>query len=75
MTSIRFNETSTRPWIALGGAGLIEGSLWKSLGWAARLSFFIPAVKESFEVRNIGIAFEPAPIGVLLGLGGRASIW
>jgi hypothetical protein len=69
------NETSTRPWIALGGTGLIEGTLWKRLGWAARLSFFIPAVKESFEVKTIGIAFEPAEIGVLLGLGGRVSIW
>jgi hypothetical protein len=69
------NETSTRPWIALGGAGLVEGTLWKRLGWAARLSFFIPAVKESFEVTNIGLAFEPAEIGVLLGLGGRMTIW
>ncbi|MCK6586860.1 MAG: hypothetical protein L6Q76_04670 [Polyangiaceae bacterium] len=69
------NETSTRPWIALGGAGLVEGVLWSRLGWAARLSFFIPAVKESFEVTNIGLAFEPAEVGVLLGLGGRVSIW
>lgn len=69
------NETSTRPWIALGGAGLIEGSLWKRLGWAARFSFFIPAVKESFEVKNIGVAFEPGEIAVLLGLGGRVLIW
>ena len=69
------NETSTRPWIALGAAGLLEGSLWSRLGWAARLSFFIPAVKESFEVTNVGIAFEPAEVGVLLGLGGRVSIW
>jgi hypothetical protein len=69
------NETSTRPWIALGGAGLLEGTLWKRLGWAARLSFFIPAVKESFEVKTIGLAFEPAEIGVLLGIGGRVSIW
>jgi hypothetical protein len=69
------NETSTRPWIALGGAGLVEGTLWKRLGWAARLSFFIPAVQESFEVTNVGTAFEPAQVGVLFGLGGRASIW
>ncbi len=69
------NATAARPWIAFGGAALIEGTLWKRLGWATRLSFFIPAVQESFDVANVGVAFEPAPIGVLFGIGGRVSIW
>lgn len=69
------NDTSTRPWIALGGAGLLEGTFSKRLGWAARLSFFIPAVQESFDVTTIGIAYEPSPVGVLFGIGGRATIW
>jgi hypothetical protein len=70
------NETSTRPWIAFGGAGLIEGSIWKRLGWAARVSFFIPAVREKFAVRGIeGDAFDPAQIGVLFSIGPRLTIW
>jgi hypothetical protein len=69
------NATAARPWIAFGGAALIEGTLWKKLGWATRLSFFIPAVQESFDVTHVGLAFKAAPIGVLFGIGGRVSIW
>ncbi|WP_281316098.1 hypothetical protein [Polyangium sp. y55x31] len=80
------NREGTRPWIALGGTGLLEGPLVGRLGWSVRLGFAVPLLSQAFTVdqptgdapplattRTV-TAFQPASIGGLLGAGLRFPI-
>lgn len=68
-------------WAALGATGLAEGPLAGPLGWSARAALIVPLtlqeftvdVREGSAVRQI-TAFDPSPVGLLLGVGIRAAI-
>lgn len=72
--------SATRPWFAFGVGAVVEGPIWKRLGWSARASLMIPVVKESFSIENVGgqpevTAFEPSRMGVVVSVGPRVTIW
>jgi hypothetical protein len=75
------DRQGTAPWFALGGGVLAEGSLSGPLGWSIRATVVVPLLSEKFTVdQRAGAAvtaipaFEPAPVGILLGAGLRVAI-
>lgn len=79
------DRSGSAPWFALGAGALAEGPLVGPIGWSARATVAIPLWSQEFTVdRREGTgaqavvrpvtAFEPAPVGALLGLGLRVTI-
>jgi len=73
------------PWFALGIGALAEGPILGPIGWSARATLTVPVVTQKFTVdRREGTgsaelvrtvtAFDPSPLGILLGAGLRVTI-
>jgi hypothetical protein len=58
-----------RPWTSFGLTGLVDVPVVGPLYWSSRLSAFVVAPLEAFDIRGIGVAFDPSPVGVLVGTG------
>lgn len=75
------DRAKTSAWAALGATALAEGGLAGPLGWSARAALVVPLtlqaftvdVREGSVVREVS-AFDPSPLGLLLGAGLRATI-
>jgi hypothetical protein len=63
------NAEVVRPWTSFGLAGLLDVALVGPLFASARLGLFAIAPQEAFQVDNVGVAFDPPPVGVLAGAG------
>ncbi|WP_437902430.1 hypothetical protein WME95_27940 [Sorangium sp. So ce327] len=82
------DRESSAPWFALGGSAVAEGTLLGSsaLGWSARATLLAPVARARFTVeRPAGgeagapltqdVALDPSPVGLLVGLSARVSIF
>ncbi|WP_437874578.1 hypothetical protein [Sorangium sp. So ce513] len=82
------NREDSAPWFAVGGSALAEGPLFgsRALGWSARATVLVPVARARFTVeRRAGsdasapvttdAVLDPSPVGVLVGLGARVSIF
>ncbi|WP_437669554.1 hypothetical protein [Sorangium sp. So ce131] len=82
------DREDSAPWIAVGGTALAEGSLFgaRALGWSARATVLVPVAQARFTVdRRAGgeagapvttdAVLDPAPVGLLVGVSARVSIW
>jgi hypothetical protein len=59
-----------------GGAGaLFHQRIWGPIAYGIRAEVLIPFVRQSFFVDNVGVAFNPAPVGGALDAELRVSIW
>jgi hypothetical protein len=67
-------DSATKPWFGVGVGALVEGPIWKRLGWAARINVMIPVTRESFLVDGQA-AFKPSLVGVAASIGPKLSIW
>jgi hypothetical protein len=76
------NHTASQPWVALGAGAIADGPIVGPLSFAARLDLFVPLVRPSFIIENLGgappgqtgTAFEASHVGVAVGVGVRALI-
>lgn len=68
---VGYDETSeiTRPWVGLGLTGLADVPIIDPLYWSTRISAFAVPTQEAFQIRGIGVAFDPPPVGILVGTG------
>ncbi|WP_437790889.1 hypothetical protein [Sorangium sp. So ce693] len=82
------DREASAPWFALGGSAVAEGTLLGSsaLGWSARATLLAPVARARFTVeRRAGgeagtpltqdVALDPSPVGLLVGLSARVSIF
>jgi hypothetical protein len=69
------DRTVTRPWFAAGAIGRLDGPISGALGWALGAAILVPLGREQFEVKGVGIAYEPWPAGAALTAGLRAILW
>lgn len=63
------NGQATRLWTALGLAGLVDLRVTSVLYWSSRVSLLGVTQREGFQITNAGVAFDPAPVGVLVSTG------
>lgn len=63
------NREVTRPWASVGLTGLLDVLVVGPLYWSARLGGFVTATRESFAIDGLGVAFDPPPVGLLVGTG------
>jgi hypothetical protein len=63
------NGEVTRPWVALGLAGMLDVRIARPIFWSTRLEAVAVAQQEGFQIDNVGVAFDPAPFGVLAATG------
>lgn len=63
------NSEITRPWFALGLTGLLDIPILDPLYWSTRVSALAVPTQEAFQIRGIGVAFDPPPVGILVGTG------
>ncbi|WP_437566394.1 hypothetical protein [Sorangium sp. So ce542] len=82
------DREAAAPWFALGASALAEGPLFgtRAFGWAARATLLAPVVRARVTIeRRAGaeagaavtedIALDPSPVGFLVGLSARVSIF
>ncbi|WP_437274760.1 hypothetical protein WME90_26285 [Sorangium sp. So ce375] len=82
------DREASAPWFALGGSAVAEGNLLgsRALGWSARATLLAPVARARFTVERpaggeIGaalmkdVALDPSPVGLLVGLSARVSIF
>ncbi|WP_437585675.1 hypothetical protein [Sorangium sp. So ce1000] len=82
------DREASAPWFALGGSAIAEGNFVgsRALGWSARATLLAPVARARFTVeRRSGIesgaplthdvALDPSPVGLLVGLSARVSIF
>ncbi|WP_437643854.1 hypothetical protein [Sorangium sp. So ce362] len=85
------DREASAPWLAVGGSAIAEGTLFggtrtHALGWAARATLLAPVVRARITVeRRSGTdagaaviedpALDPSPVGLLVGLSARVSIF
>ncbi|WP_437720638.1 hypothetical protein [Sorangium sp. So ce861] len=82
------DREAAAPWFALGASALAEGPLFgtRALGWAARATLLAPVVRARVTIeRRAGAevgaavteepALDPSPVGLLVGLSARVSIF
>ncbi|XXX72664.1 hypothetical protein WMF30_33950 [Sorangium sp. So ce134] len=82
------DREASAPWFAVGGSAVAEGPLFgtRALGWAARATLLAPVVRARVTVeRRSGAeagtpvtedtALDPSPVGLLVGLSARVSIF
>ncbi|WP_044986291.1 hypothetical protein [Sorangium cellulosum] len=82
------DREAAAPWFALGASALAEGPLFgtRALGWAARATLLAPVVRTRVTIeRRAGAevgaavtedpALDPSPVGLLVGLSARVSIF
>lgn len=63
------NGEITRPWVALGLAGMLDVRILDPIFWSTRIEAVAVAQQEGFQIDNVGIAFDPAPLGVVVATG------
>ncbi len=63
------NGEVTRPWTALGLAGMLDVRVADPLYWSSRIEAVVVTQQEGFQIDNVGIAFDPAPVGVVVATG------
>ena len=63
------NGEITRPWAALALTGLLDVPIFDPLYWSTRIQAFAVPTQEAFQIDRIGVAFDPPPVGVLVGTG------
>ncbi|WP_437964000.1 hypothetical protein WMF04_30290 [Sorangium sp. So ce260] len=82
------DREASAPWLAVGGSAIAEGTLFgsRALGWAARATLLAPVVRARITIeRRSGTdagaavtedpALDPPPVGLLVGLSARVSIF
>ncbi|WP_438013968.1 hypothetical protein WMF18_23935 [Sorangium sp. So ce315] len=82
------SREESAPWFAVGGSALAEGPIFgsRALGWSARATVLVPVARARFTVdRRAGsdagatvttdAVLDPPPVGLLVGLGARVSIF
>ncbi|XXT15226.1 hypothetical protein WME94_33745 [Sorangium sp. So ce429] len=82
------DREASAPWFAVGGSAIAEGPLFgtRALGWSARATLLVPISRARFTVdRRSGseagapvttdAVLDPSPVGLLVGLGARVSIF
>ncbi|WP_437661558.1 hypothetical protein [Sorangium sp. So ce1182] len=82
------DREASAPWFAVGGSAIAEGPLFgtRALGWSARATLLVPVSRARFTVdRRSGseagapvttdAVLDPSPVGLLVGLGARVSIF
>ncbi|WP_437806650.1 hypothetical protein [Sorangium sp. So ce1078] len=82
------DREASAPWLAVGGSAIAEGTLFgtRALGWAARATLLAPVVRARITIeRRSGTeagaavtkdpALDPSPVGLLVGLSARVSIF
>ncbi|WP_437774644.1 hypothetical protein [Sorangium sp. So ce1097] len=82
------SREESAPWFGVGGSALAEGPLFgsRALGWSARATVLVPVARARFTVdRRAGsdagapvttdAVLDPSPVGLLVGLGARVSIF
>ncbi|WP_437911525.1 hypothetical protein WME73_27950 [Sorangium sp. So ce302] len=82
------DREASAPWFALGGSAVAEGTLLGSsaLGWSARATLLAPVARARFTVERRArdeagapltqdVALDPSPVGLLVGLSARVSIF
>ncbi|WP_437331929.1 hypothetical protein [Sorangium sp. So ce394] len=78
------DREAAAPWFAVGASALAEGPLFgtRALGWAARATLLAPVVRARVTIeRRAGAAvtedpaLDPSPVGLLVGLSARVSIF
>ncbi|WP_437284438.1 hypothetical protein [Sorangium sp. So ce406] len=82
------NREDSALWFAVGGSAIAEGPLFgtRALGWSARATLLAPVARARFTVdRRAGsdagapvttdAVLDPSPVGLLVGLGARVSIF
>ncbi|WP_438003556.1 hypothetical protein WME89_32380 [Sorangium sp. So ce321] len=82
------DREASAPWFAVGGSAIAEGPLFgtRALGWSARATLLVPISRARFTVeRRSGseagapvtteAVLDPSPVGLLVGLGARLSMF
>jgi hypothetical protein len=71
-----YTRSVGRPWLAFGAGARAGGPIVGPLGWSAGALLLAPLTDEEFTVEGVsGVAYEPAPLAVVSGVGLRLSIW
>lgn len=68
------NREVTKPWASFGLTGLLDVRIVGPLFWSARLTGLITATQEAFRIEGSGVAFDPAPVGIVVGTGVGVTI-
>lgn len=58
-----------RTWTSIGLGGLLDVPIAGPFFWSSRLGVFAVTQQEAFRLDNFGVAFDPPPVGVLVGTG------
>lgn len=58
-----------RPWTSLALTGLLDVPIVGPLHWSSRLSGFLVVPQEAFAIDQVGVAFDPPPVGIFVGTG------
>lgn len=69
------NGDRTRPWLAGGALGRLDGRLVGPLGWTVRGSALLQRPRETFAVEGAGPVYEPGILAYFVGVGVSATIW
>lgn len=80
------NRAGTRPWLAFGTMGVLEGRWTERLGWSVRMSVAVPVLSQRFTVTRVEgtgadvretpvTLFEPYKFAAFLGIGLRWTIF
>ncbi len=85
------DREASAPWLAVGGSAIAEGTLFggtrtRTFGWAARATLLAPVVRARITVERRSStdagaaliedpALDPSPVGLLVGLSARVSIF
>ncbi|KYF60831.1 hypothetical protein [Sorangium cellulosum] len=82
------NREDSALWFALGASAIAEGPLFgaRALGWFARATLLAPVARARFTVDRradseagapvtTDAVLDPSPVGLLVGLGARVSIF
>jgi hypothetical protein len=63
------NRETTRVWTSFGLSGLFDVRVIGPLYFSVRLGAFVNAPQEAFAIDDVGLAFDPPPVGILVGTG------
>lgn len=63
------NREVVRPWTSFGPTVLLDVPVVGPLYWSSRASVFAVVPREAFAVDQVGTAFDPSIVGVVVGTG------
>lgn len=63
------NRSVVRPWVGVGLTGVLDVPIVSPFFWSTRISAVYAVTQESFSVDGVGVAFQAAPVGLLVATG------